>query len=228
MCRNNHAYFWHAKPTFLNLQVSAYLTVPKSQLLLAVLRKGLDAKIQPAYFGDTFWPSFQYICWHVWHMPGPSPRSKLRRFPHLHIQPVILPGLPTTRAKSGTSFTTTAPAPIKAYCPIVTPQTIVQLAPRVAPRCTNVGRSSSMRRIALRGLNTFVNTIDGPQNTSSSRVTPSYTETLFWIFTPSPILTCGSMTTFWPIRQFFPICEWCNTWDTCQMVVPSPISTSSS
>jgi len=39
--------------------VNAYLTVPKPQMPLAVLRKGLDAKVQPAYFGDTFWPSFQ-------------------------------------------------------------------------------------------------------------------------------------------------------------------------
>src|SRR6266498_4020443 len=155
MCRNNHAYFWHAKPTFLNLQVSAYLTVPKPQLLLAVLRKGLDAKVQPAYFGDTFWPSFQYICWHVRHTPGPSPLSKLRRFPHTHIQPMILLGFPTTRAKSGTSFTTTAPAPMKAYCPIVTPQIIVQLAPRVAPRFTRVGRNSCLRSISLRGLITL-------------------------------------------------------------------------
>ena len=39
--------------------VSAYLTVPKPQLLLAVLRKGLDTKVQPACFGETCWPSFQ-------------------------------------------------------------------------------------------------------------------------------------------------------------------------
>src|SRR5262245_8619371 len=108
------------------------------------------------------------------------------------------------------------------------PQTMVQLAPRVAPCRTRVGRSSSMRRIALRGLNTLVNTIDGPQNTSSSRVTPSYTETLFWIFTLLPMLTFGPITTFWPIRQFLPRRELLNTWETCQIVVPSPISTSSS
>src|SRR5262249_43113441 len=150
------------------------------------------------------------------------------RLPQAHIQPMIRAGLPTTRAKSGTSRVTTAPAPMNAYSPIVTPQTIVQLAPKVAPRRTKVGRSSSIRRISLRGLNTLVKTIDGPQNTSSSRVTPSYTETLFWILTPSPILTLGPTTTFWPIRQFFPMCEFFNMCETCQMVVPSPILTFSS
>src|SRR6266511_5840529 len=149
-----------------------------------------------AHSSDTSWPVFLYVCLHTWHAPGPSLPSKSIRFPHTHIQPMILPGFPTTRAKSGTSFTTTAPAPIKAYFPIVTPHTIVQLAPRVAPCRTRVGRSSSIRLIWLRGLNTFVNTIEGPQNTSSSSVTPSYTETLFWIFTPLPMLTFGPITTF--------------------------------
>ena len=59
------------------------------------------------------------------------------------------------------------------------PQTIVQLAPRLAPRPTRVARNSSFRDTWLRGLRTLVNTIDGPQNTSSSRVTPVYTDTLF-------------------------------------------------
>src|SRR5262245_1992842 len=111
---------------------------------------------------------------------------------------------------------------------MVTPHTMVLLAPSVAPHLTSVGRSSSRRLISLRGLYTFVNTIDGPQNTSSSRVTPSYTETLFWILTPLPTRTFGPITTFWPIRQFLPIWEFLNTCDTCQMVVPSPISTASS
>jgi len=38
-------------------------------------------------------------------------------------------------------------------------------------------------------LNTLVNTMLGPQNTSSSSVTASYTDTLFWIFTFRPITT---------------------------------------
>ena len=38
---------------------------------------------------------------------------------------------------------------------------------------TRVGLSSSIRGISLRGLNTFVKTIDGPQKTKSSSVTPS-------------------------------------------------------
>ena len=44
-------------------------------------------------------------------------------------------------------------------------------------------------RIAERGLNTFVNTMLGPQNTSSSSVTASYTDTWFWIFTLRPMAT---------------------------------------
>jgi len=33
----------------------------------------------------------------------------------------------------------------------------------------------------------LVNTIEGPQKTSSSKTTPSYRETLFWILTLSPM-----------------------------------------
>ena len=47
-------------------------------------------------------------------------------------------GTPATSAYGGTSFVTTAPAPTKQYAPSVTPQTIVALAPIVAPRRTSV------------------------------------------------------------------------------------------
>ena len=46
--------------------------------------------------------------------------------------PTIVAGFPTTNANGGTSFVTTAPDPIIAYSPIVTPQTIVALAPMLA------------------------------------------------------------------------------------------------
>ena len=82
-------------------------------------------------------------------------------------------GTPTISAKAGTSFATTAPAPTKAYSPSVAPQTIVALAPMDAPRRTSVRRYSFLRDTWLRGFITFVNTIDGPQNTSSSSSTPS-------------------------------------------------------
>ena len=50
---------------------------------------------------------------------------------------------------------------------------MVAFAPMVAPRRTSVRRYSCLRDTALRGFMTFVNTIDGPQNTSSSSSTPS-------------------------------------------------------
>ena len=54
-------------------------------------------------------------------------------------------GTPTTSAWAGTSRLTTAPAPTKAYSPIVLPQTMVLLAPSVAPRWTRVRRYSALR-----------------------------------------------------------------------------------
>ncbi len=55
---------------------------------------------------------------------------------------------------------------------MVCPQTMVALAPMLAPRFTSVARYSCLRDTWLRGLITLVNTIDGPQNTSSSSTTP--------------------------------------------------------
>ena len=45
---------------------------------------------------------------------------------------MIDPGLPMTRAKSGTSLVITEPEPIRAYSPIVIPHSIVALAPILA------------------------------------------------------------------------------------------------
>ena len=56
------------------------------------------------------------------------------------------------KAWEGTSRLTTAPAPTNAYWPTVTPQTTVQLAPRVAPLRIRVGRYSFLRVTAERGL----------------------------------------------------------------------------
>ena len=74
---------------------------------------------------------------------------------------------------AGTSRVTTAPAPMNEYSPSVEPQTMVAFAPIDAPRRTSVARYSFFRDTWLRGFMTFVNTIDGPQNTSSSSTTPS-------------------------------------------------------
>jgi len=74
---------------------------------------------------------------------------------------------------AGTSLVMTAPAPTNANSPSVTPHTTVALAPIEEPRFTSVARYSFFRDTWLRGLSTLVNTIDGPQKTSSSSVTPS-------------------------------------------------------
>ena len=50
---------------------------------------------------------------------------------------------------------------------------MVALAPMVAPRRTSVWPVLVLAQDSLRGLMTLVNTMDGPQKTSSSRVTPS-------------------------------------------------------
>src|SRR5690606_17466148 len=63
--------------------------------------------------------------------PPASGRSSCS--PNSLIQPICRAGTPTIRAKAGTSRLITAPAPIKAYSPMVTPHTMVQFAPRVAP-----------------------------------------------------------------------------------------------
>jgi len=75
----------------------------------------------------------------------------------------------------------------------------------------------------LRGLITLVKTMEGPRKTSSSSVTPWYTDTLFWIFTPLPIFTLRSMKTFWPIIQFSPISEEGMIWVKCQTFDPAPM-----
>src|SRR5215467_2740879 len=109
---------------------------------------------------------------------APASEDISNRSPHRHTHPVCRAGTPTTRAWAGTSRVTTAPAPTKAYSPIVTPQTIVEFAPKDAPRLTSVWRYSDLRFTWLRGVMTFVNTIEGPQKTSSSSSTPVYKETL--------------------------------------------------
>src|SRR5690606_26627327 len=108
-------------------------------------------------------------------------------------------GLPTTSACAGTGLVITAPAPMKAYGPILLPQTIVALAPTVAPLPTCVASYLSRRTTALRGLVTLVNTQDGPRKTSSPQVTPVYNDTLFCTLTLLPNTTPGAITTFCPM-----------------------------
>src|ERR1035441_6187622 len=117
---------------------------------------------------------FRYCAPQAAHLaPSPVPLAeKSSLIPHAHIHPRRRAGFPTIKAYAGTSRVTTAPAPINAYSPIVIPQTIVLFAPIEAPRFTRVCLYSFLRRTWLRGLITLVNTIDGPQNTSSSRIQP--------------------------------------------------------
>ena len=51
---------------------------------------------------------------------------------------MTLPGLPIIKLYGGTSLVTTAPDPIKAYSPIVIPQSMVELAPILADLLTKV------------------------------------------------------------------------------------------
>jgi hypothetical protein len=117
---------------------------------------------------------------------------------------------------------TTAPAPTNAYAPTVCPHTTVALAPIDAPRRTSVRRYSCFRDTWLRGLSTLVNTIDGPQNTSSSSSTPSYRLTLFWIFALRPTRTPAITTTFWPSEQSSPTSHPGIRWQKCQTLVRAP------
>ena len=103
----------------------------------------------------------------------PIALAEPRLAPQRQIQPTRRAGEPATMACGGTSRVTTAPAAMNADSPIVTPQTIVAFAPMVAPWRTTVGSMLARRSTVARGLRTFVNTAEGPTNTSASRATPS-------------------------------------------------------
>src|SRR5579885_2293201 len=100
---------------------------------------------------------------------------------------------------------------------------MVALAPIVAPFRTVVLAYCPLRLMALRGLTTFVNTIDGPRKTSSSQVTPLYIDTLFCTFTLLPRTTPGDTTTFCPMLQLLPMLLSPIMWQKCHTLVPSPI-----
>ncbi len=113
--------------------------------------------------------------------------------------------------------------------PIVIPHTIVALAPIVAPFRTRVlSNFRFLRGKAERGLMTLVKTQDGPQKTQSSITTPSYTDTLFCIFTLLPISAVEPTKTFWPILHSLPIFAPDMIWEKCHILVPSPMLAGSS
>src|SRR5262249_4756933 len=84
-------------------------------------------------------------------------------------------------------------------------------------------RNSALRLTSARGLMTLVNTIDGPQNTWSSSLTPSYSDTLFWMRQFSPTVTLPTYT-FCPRTQRGPILAPGDTWQKCQIFLPAPMS----
>jgi hypothetical protein len=51
---------------------------------------------------------------------------------------------------------------------------------------------------------------------------------LFWIFTPSPIVTPPITTTFWPRLQRSPMRAPGSTWQKCQILVSAPMRAPSS
>ncbi len=76
---------------------------------------------------------------------------------------------------------------------MVTPQTTVTRAPRVAPARTRVGNSASpCRLIAARGVRSLVKVTPGPRNTSSSTVTPS--KIITWFFTVTRLPTTAPVS----------------------------------
>ncbi len=129
----------------------------------------------------------------------------------------------------GHLFFTTAPAPIIAYLPIVTPQTIVAFAPIVAPFFTIVGRNSFFSfykcswiinickytgwttEYFILKCNTF---IDGDVVLDFTAVSNCNIRTYHYILSNYAV--------------FFPIFEPLSIWEKCHIFVPSPISTPSS
>ena len=107
------------------------------------------------------------------------------------------------------------PAPTAAHSPIVRPHTIVAFAPIDAPLRTSVETNSRSSPVA-RGCRSFVKTTEGPTKTSSSSVTPEYTETKFWILQPDPITAPVSTKTDLPRTHRIPTRAPLRTCAKCQ------------
>ena len=88
--------------------------------------------------------------------------------------------------------------------------------------------ASALRTTAARGLWTLVKTMLGPQKTSSSSVTASYTDTWFWILTLRPMTTSLPTNTPWPREQPSPMRAPAQTCAKCHTRVPAPICAHSS
>ena len=116
-------------------------------------------------------------------------------------------GTPAISAKAGTSRVTTAPAAMKQYSPSVWPQTMVALAPIVAPRFTSV-----CAELVL-ALDLGARIVDVGEDAGRAaehailQLDAVVEQTLFWILQLSPTVTSGPIMTFWPIEQFSPIVD---------------------
>src|SRR5262249_3583582 len=94
--------------------------------------------------------------------------------------PITRARTPATIAEGGTARVPTAPAPISAPSPIVTPGRMVAWLPIDAPRATRVGTSSQSASVCscpsaanARGTRSLVNITPCPTKTPSSIATPS-------------------------------------------------------
>ena len=115
-------------------------------------------------------------------------------------------------AEAGTFRVTTAPAPIVAPSPMVTPHKIVAFDPMAARRRTFVGSNcQSLRRcnspvsVVARGNRSLMNITPWPMKTSSSMVTPAQIKECDEILQRDPILTPAWISTKAPITVPSPI-----------------------
>ena len=136
--------------------------------MLALLRRQVNELHHKAIDGRD-WPEMRHGGKYRNRPEAGGPPARHKR------HPADVRAAPPSRRRASSRFTT-APAPEDVTTVTIN---IVQFAPSVAPCSTTVVRYSSLRLTAERGLYTLVKTMLGPQKTSSSRVTLSYTDTLF-------------------------------------------------
>src|SRR4029453_14508684 len=100
----------------------AELVLDRRVLRLEIEQRHLHSTLPVSPRGCTWSPSIEYRRRQSGQTPSPS--TIVSRTPHSHIHPAIRAGAPSTRAKSGTSLVTMAPAPTNAKRPTVCPQMI--------------------------------------------------------------------------------------------------------
>src|SRR5689334_7511986 len=115
---------------------------------------------------------------------------------------------------AGTSAVTTAPAPTRAFFPMVRPASMVAFEPMLAPVFTTVGMTSQSASdcgdpslFVACGYLSFVNITPCPTNTLSSIVTPSQRNECDEILQRRPIFTPFWISTNAPTRDSSPISQ---------------------